>query len=150
TSAPIKSSAINVDIEKIILEPNSTVDYSRNGEQLITNANGLVYQNLQISGTGNKVAPPNDLIVKGNFSKTSAATFVHNNGTVIFDNTISQIYSSASPQVIFNNLINKNIAGLIINDSLSVYKRLAFNDNSVIELNADISLLSNKIQTAFI
>jgi len=150
TSAPIKSSAINVDIEKIILEPNSTIDYSRNGEQPITNANGLVYQNLQISGTGNKVAPSNDLIIKGNFSKTSAATFVHNNGTVIFDNTISQIYSSASPQVIFNNLINKNTAGLIIKDSLSVYRRLAFENSSVTELNADISLLSNKIQTAFI
>ena len=150
TSAPIKSSAINIDIEKIILESNSTVDYSRNGDQPITNANGLVYQNLLISGTGNKVAPPNDLTIKGNFAKTSAATFVHNNGTVIFDNNISQNYSSASPQVIFYNLINKNIAGLIINDSLSVYRRLAFDNSSVTELNADISLLSNKIQTAFI
>jgi hypothetical protein len=150
TSAPIKSSAINVDIEKIILEPNSIVDYSRNGDQPITNANGLAYQNLQISGTGNKVAPSNDLIIKGNFSKISAATFVHNNGTVIFDNTISQTYSCASPQVIFHNLINKNIAGLIINDSLSVYRRLAFNNSSVTHLNADISLLSNKIQTASI
>ncbi len=29
TSIPIKSSAINADIENIILEPNSTVEYSR-------------------------------------------------------------------------------------------------------------------------
>ncbi len=150
TSAPIKSSAINIDIEKILLEPNSTIEYTRNGDQPITNANGLVYQNLLISGTGNKIAPPDDLIIKGNFSKTSAANFIHNNGTVIFDNNIPQIYSSVSPQVIFHNLINKNIAGFIINDSLSVYRRLAFDNSSVTELNADISLLSNKIQTASI
>ena len=150
TSAPIKSSAINIDIENIILEPNSTIEYSRAGDQPITNAGGLVYQNLIISGTGNKIAPTDDLIIKGNFSKTSIGTFLHNNGTVIFNSTILQSYSSASPQIIFNNLINKNISGLNINDSLAVYNQLKFDNNSVIKLNADISLLSNKIQTASI
>ena len=150
TSIPIKSSSINEDIKNIILQPGSTVDYTRNGDQPITNANGLVYQNLVISGTGNKIAPTDDLTIKGNLSKTSIATFLHNNGTVIFNSTIPQNYSSASPQVIFNNLTNKNTSGLNINDSLSVYKHLMFENNSVIKLNADISLLSSKVQTASI
>ncbi|MEO8821495.1 MAG: hypothetical protein ABI374_11675, partial [Ginsengibacter sp.] len=150
TSIPIKSSAINIDIENIILQPGSTIDYSRNGDQPITNAKGLVYQNLVISGSGNKTAPANNLNIKGNFSKISNANFLHNNGTVIFNGTISQTYSSVSPQIIFNNLTNQNTLGLNINDSLSVYKELLLTNNSVTNINSDISLLSSKDQTASI
>jgi len=150
TSIPIKSSAIHETIKNIILQPGSTVEYSRNGEQPITNADGLVYQNLVISGTGNKIAPSNNLIIQGNLSKTSSAAFLHNNGTVIFNGGNIQSYSSISPQIIFNNLTNQNVSGLNINDSLSVYKELLLADNSVVNLNADIILLSNKDQTASI
>ncbi|MEO6905165.1 MAG: hypothetical protein ABI148_02290 [Ginsengibacter sp.] len=150
TSIPIKSSSIHKNITNIILEPNSTIEYSRPGDQPITNANGLIYQNLVLSGTGNKLAPPDNLIIEGNFSKTSAATFIHNNGTVIFNGNNKQNYSCTSPQIIFNNLTNKNSFGLNINDSLSVYKRLLLDNNSVINLNADVSLLSDKNQTAYL
>lgn len=150
TSIPIQSSAIHKNITNIILEPSSTVEYSRDGDQPITNANGLIYQNLILSGTGNKTAPSDNLIMQGNFSKTSAATFIHNNGTVIFNGSNEQDYSCTSPQIIFNNLTNKNSSGFNINDSLSVYKGLLLDNNSVINLNSDISLLSDKNQTAYL
>lgn len=153
TSIPIKSSAVNSDVENIILEPNSTVDYSRSGvqpDQPITNAGGLVYQNLVISGSGNKTAPSDNLIIQGNLSKTTDGSFVHNNGTVILNGSNFQTYSCGSPQMVFNNLTNQNTIGLNINDSLSVYNQLALKDNSVINLNADISLLSSKAYTASI
>lgn len=150
TPIPIKSSAINIDIENIILQPNSTVEYSRNGDQPITNANALVYQNLVISGNGNKTAPSQNLIIQGKLSKSGNANFLHNNGTVIFNGNNPQSYNSVSPQIVFNNLINQNTLGLNINDSLSVYKELLLANNSAINLNADISLLSNKDQTASI
>lgn len=154
TSIPIKSSAINSDIENIILEPNSTVEYSRSspplsdGDQPITNINGLVYQNLILSGTGNKTAPAGDLIVHGNLSKTGSCTFVHNDGTVIFNGTVAQNYNSSFPQMTFNNLANANNASLNVNDGLSVVKKLLFDDNSKINLNADITLKSDKNRTA--
>ncbi len=85
TSIPIKSSAINSDIENIILEPNSTVEYSRTGDQPITNAEWIGLSKPFISGSGNKTAPSGNLIIKGNFSKTTNATFLHNNGTVILN-----------------------------------------------------------------
>ena len=149
TSIPIKSSAINADVENIVLQENSTVDYSRTGDQPITNANGLIYQNLVISGSGNKTAPSGNLIIQGNLTKSGTATFVHNNGTVIFNGTKEQLYSSNSPQMVFNNLTNENTTGLSVKDSLSVYNQLSL-DNSITTLDADISLLSSKNNTASI
>jgi len=154
TPIPIKSSAINSDIEHIILEPNSTVEYSRSsppladGDQPITNTNGLIYQNLILSGTGNKTAPTGDLIIQGNLSKTGSCNFIHNDGTVIFNGSNAQTCNASSPQMLFNNLTNKNISGLEINGGLSVYKKLLFEDNSITNLNADITLKSDKNQTA--
>lgn len=149
-------SSIHGNISNIILEKGSTVEYCRanppltDGDQVITNANGLVYQNLILSGSGNTTAPPGDLVIHGNFSKTSGANYIHNNGTVIFNGDDEQTYSCISPQIVFNNLTNKNSAGLNINDSLSVYKRLLLDDNSGINLNADVTLQSNKNQTAYL
>ena len=150
TSIPIKSSAFNADIKKIILEPGSTIDYSRKGDQPITNADGLVYQNLVISNTGNKTAPSGDLVIEGNFSKTSEAVVLHNNGTVTFRGATTQIYSSASPQIIFNNLKIENAAGLQVNDSLSIYNELALKDYSTLYANSIITLLSRKENSASI
>ncbi|MDE3185839.1 MAG: hypothetical protein KGM16_20695 [Bacteroidota bacterium] len=148
TSIPIKSSAINADIENIILEANSTVDYSRTGDQPITNAGGLIYQNLMISGSGNKTAPSDNLTIQGNLSKTSSVSFIHNNGTVTLNGSSEQTYSCISPQMVFNNLTNENTVGLNVDDSLSVYNKFSLEDNSVINLKADITLLSSKDQTA--
>ncbi|MGN6543102.1 MAG: hypothetical protein ACTHKY_19995 [Ginsengibacter sp.] len=154
TTAPKFNSSINEDVENTILQPNSTVEYSRaspplaNGDQPITNANNLVYQNLVLSGTGNKIAPSDNLVIQGNFSKTGSASFVHNNGTVIFNGNAEQTYTSTSPQVVFNVFKNQNSKGLNINDSLAIYKELSFTDNSTVNMNADVTLLSNKNQTA--
>ncbi|MGN6603270.1 MAG: hypothetical protein ACTHK8_12520 [Ginsengibacter sp.] len=150
TSAPIQSSALNEDIENIVLEPTSTIEYTRYGDQPITNAGGLIYQNLVISGSGNKTAPSDNLIIQGDFSKTSDANFVHNNGTVIFNGSGEQNYSCVSPQMTFYDLKNENATGLNINDSLSVYDLLSLENNSKTNLNADITLLSDKNQTASI
>jgi hypothetical protein len=151
---PNSNSSINADIENIILQPNSTIEYSRaypqlsSDDQPITNAKGLIYQNLVLSGTGNKIAPSDNLFVQGNLSKTGTSTFVHNNGTVTVNGNNEQTYTSTSPQMVFNIFKNENTKGLNINDSLSVYKELFFGDNSKINLNADITLLSSKNQTA--
>ncbi|WP_313214958.1 T9SS type A sorting domain-containing protein [Soonwooa sp.] len=56
------NTSINYDIENIELQNNSTVEYSRNGEQTITHAvatttpSGANYANLKISGSGVKTA----------------------------------------------------------------------------------------------
>jgi hypothetical protein len=154
TTAPKFNSSINEDIENIILQPNSTVEYSRaspplsSGDQPLTNANNLIYQNLVLSGTGNKIAPSDNLMIQGNLSKMGSATFIHNNGTVIFNGNTAQTYTSTSPQMVFNVFKNENAKGLNINDSLSIYKELFFADNSTLNMNADVTLLSNKNQTA--
>jgi hypothetical protein len=154
TSIPIKSSAINSDVENIILQPNSTIEYSRSsppladGDQPITNANGLIYQNLILSGTGNKTAPPGNLIIQGNFSKTGSCTFIHNDGTVIFNGSSAQTYNTISPQIVFNNLTNENLIALNVNSELSVYKKLELAANSIMNLNANITLKSDKNRTA--
>jgi len=146
-------SSIHSNIKNIILQNNSTVEYSRsnpplaNGDQNITNANGLIYQNIILSGTGNKTAPIGDLIVQGNLSKTGTCNFLHNNGTVIFNGNSAQTYLSSSPQMVFNNLTNNNLTALNINNGLSVYKKLLLGNNSKLNVNADITLLSDKNQT---
>src|SRR5690606_3152133 len=59
TSNPGQTTSIRNNIENIILHPNSTVEYSRSGDQTITN--GIVttpsdahYENLRVSGSGVK------------------------------------------------------------------------------------------------
>jgi hypothetical protein len=141
-------SSINPDIENIILAPGSTVEYTRAGDQQITNANGLVYQNLTLSGSGIKTAPSDVLTINGNLSKTTGSVFAHNNGTVVFNGSVPQFYSSITPQMVFNNLTNNNTNGLSVNDSLSVYKELLLGANSKITLNADISLKSDNANAA--
>lgn len=154
TTVPKFNSSINADIENIILQPNSTVEYSRSqpplssGDQPITTANGLIYQNLILSGTGNKTAPPDDLIIQGDLSKTGTCTFMHNDGTVIFNGSSAQSYNATFPQLLFNNFTNKNITTLNVNSGFSIYKRLLLDDNSKINLNADITLKSDKNRTA--
>ncbi|HEY5464153.1 MAG TPA: T9SS type A sorting domain-containing protein [Hanamia sp.] len=154
TTVPKFNSSINADIENIILQPNSTVEYSRSqpplssGDQPITTANGLIYQNLILSGTGNKTAPPNDLRIQGNLSKTGSCNFIHNNGTVIFNGSDAQTYLSSSPQMVFYSLTNENNTELFVNNNLSVYKKLLLGNNSKLNVNADITLLSDKNQTA--
>lgn len=148
TSTFTDNSSVYADIENIILADGSTVEYTRSGDQPITNANGLIYSNLTLSGSGNKMAPRDGLIIKGNFAKTTNSIFIHNNDTVIFSGSGTQLYSSASPRMVFYNVTNNNAIGLYINDSLYVYKELLLGPGSKINLNAGITLLSDKNNTA--
>ncbi|MEO6134638.1 MAG: hypothetical protein ABIP35_05765, partial [Ginsengibacter sp.] len=138
----------NIDPPNIILSPGSTVEYTRNGDQPITNANNLVYSRLVLSGTGNKTAPSNELTIQGDFTKANSTPFLHNTGTVIFNGNSSQNIQSAVPQIIFNNLTNNNQVGLNVNDSTSVYKELKLGTNSKTNVNQPIALKSDNTNTA--
>ncbi len=147
------NSAIHSNIENIHLNSGSTVIYMRNGDQPITNVNSLIYQNLTISGaSGFKTAPSSILTIKGNFSKTGTSTFLHNNGTVVFNNTITgQDFSNTSSTPInFYNLINNSVAtGLTVLNNMAVVNTLSLMDNCKLNLtNGDITLLSTATNTA--
>ncbi len=151
-----QNSSINSNITNITLQPGSTVEYSRSNpplssaDQPITVANGLVYQNLTLSGTGNKIAPSDTAIltIQGNFTKTTASNFIHNGGTVLFSGISDQTYSSAAPIMMLYNMTNSS-TNLIINDSLALLKKLLLSDGSKLSLsNGDMVLKSNDTTTA--
>lgn len=142
----INSPSVRDNIETVTLQPGSVINYSGNGNQIITNT--VPYQNLILSGTGNKTAPTGILEIKGDISKSGTAVFAHNNGTVLINGPSAQTYTSTSPQMEFYNLINNNLLGLNVNDSLSVYRLLTLKDGSAITLNKDITLRSDKNNTA--
>ena len=104
----LNSPAIRDNIENIILQPNSTINYSRSnpplvsGNQVITNT--VAYQNLELSGAGGiKTAPAGVLTIQGNFIKTGTPVFAHNNGTVLLNGT-SQSFAGLP----YNNLLLDN------------------------------------------
>ena len=98
------NSSIDSDIESIVLSAGSTVNYSRDNDQPITNANGLIYQNLAISGAaGIKTAPPDMLIIQGDLLKSGASTFDNGGGTVLL-NGGDQFFAGLS----YNNLLLDN------------------------------------------
>lgn len=124
----------------------STVEYNGAAQTIF---NGLTYGNLTLSGTGTKTAPSGTLSITGNLSKTTAATFVHNNGLVSFNGTAVQTYSSAAPAMSFNNLTNNNTAGLLINGDMDVNLELELGTSSKLNLGTgNISLKSTALQTA--
>ena len=147
------NSSIHSNIENINLNAGSNVNYMRNGDQPITNNNGLIYQHLSIAGTsGNKTAPSGILTIHGNFLKSGACNFVHNNGTVIFNNSIAgQDYTCTSTvPVSFYNLTNaNNFTGLNVLNNMAIVNTLSLADNSKLNLTAgDITLLSTATNTA--
>lgn len=86
----LNSPSVRDNIENIILQPGSTINYSRSnpplvsGNQVITNT--AAYQNLELSGTGGiKTAPTGILTIQGNFIKTATPVFAHNNGSVLLN-----------------------------------------------------------------
>lgn len=147
------NSSIHANIENIHINPGSNIVYMRNGDQPITNANGLIYQNLTIAGSsGNKTAPAGILTIQGNFSKTGAGSFLHNNGTVVFNSSIAgQDYTcSGTVPVSFYNLTNDNVlAGLNVLNNMAIVNTLNFTANSKLNLtNGDVLLLSTATNTA--
>ncbi|MBC7422583.1 MAG: hypothetical protein H7334_03915 [Ferruginibacter sp.] len=150
------NSSLHANIENIVLTDGSTIVYSRNGDQPITNANSLAYQNLSVAGTsGNKSAPSNTLTVQGNFTKSGNSSFIHNNGTVIFANALAmQDYSCISTlPVIFYNLVNSNMftagTGLNVLGNLLITNSLSLSGNSKLNLaSGNITLVSTANNTA--
>jgi hypothetical protein len=144
------SPAVRDNIDILALQPNSTIAYSRStpnqvsGDQLITNT--LPYQNLVISGTGTKTAPPGTLNILGNFQKTGTSFFNHNNGTVLFNGTAGQSFSNSSGfPVLFNNVTNSNTGtGLTINsDSCAIAGELLLSPGSNLNLGSGNIILKS-------
>ncbi|MDQ2864219.1 MAG: hypothetical protein M3R50_11350, partial [Bacteroidota bacterium] len=96
------STSIKSDIENIVLTPSSTVSYSRNNNQTITNY--APYKNLLLSGSGIKTAPAGILSVEGNLAKSGTLVLGHNNGTVLLNGTASQSFAGLT----YNNLVLAN------------------------------------------
>ena len=139
----------NVNNPSIVLNNNSTIDYNGTSDQAITNAQD--YKILFVSGTGNKTAPAGVLGVQGNFQKYGASTFVHNNGTVLFDGAAAQRYylgGGGLPPVTFYNVTNSNTVGFTVDSSMSIAGMLSLGASSKIILNGRIKLLSNAAGTA--
>lgn len=153
----LTTTAIDNSITNITLDPASTVDYYRAGNQSITNANSLIYGNLVLSGSGIKTAPASVLELKGNFtsSLTSAGNnFAHNNRTVYFSNTAQQTYTAASgAPVAFNNLQTDNSAstGLVMSTDAIVENELKLNTAAAkMSINASLILRSTTAKTAYV
>ena len=158
-SVGLNSPSVRDNIENIILQTGSTINYSRSnpplvsGNQVITNT--VAYQNLELSGAGGiKTAPAGVLTIQGNFIKTATPVFAHNNGTVVFNNSVAEqnyICTSTVP-VNFYNLINSNTynggTGLNILGNMGIVNSLLISANSKLNLSTgDITLLSTAVNT---
>ncbi len=143
----------------ITLATGSTIEYYRadgTTQNISNNTNvGLGsshYYNLILSGTGTKTSPSTTLSILGNFTKTTASTFAHNNGTVSFDGTVAtaQSYNSVAPNMEFYNLIVNNAnGGLSMASDLGVNNILTFNSASKLVFGAgNISIRSTATGTA--
>lgn len=122
----LNSPAIRDNIETIVLQPNSTVNYSRSnppqvsGNQTITNT--MPYQHLILSGvSGIKTAPAGVLTIQGNFVKTGTPGFAHNNGTVLLNGANQQVAGLPYNNLLLDNGGIKTLMGnASIADSLSI------------------------------
>ena len=147
------ATSVNLNIDNITLQAGSTVEYSRDDIQNITNS---FYSNLTISGiAGIKTAPSPILTVDGDLLKTGASMFAHNNGNIAFVGSFSnQSFSNTgSTAFTFYDLTNSNTygtgTGLSIASSLNVENSFTFSANSKLNLTAgDITLLSTAVNTA--
>ena len=153
TATFTNNSSIHSNIENIILNTGSNVNYSRDNNQPITNANGLSYQHLVISGiAGIKTAPSGILTISGNLTKSGNSNFAHNNGTVVFTNTVTgqdYICTSTVPVNFYNLHINNTSTGVNIVNNVGIVNTLALLDNSKLNCTiGNITLLSTAANTA--
>jgi len=150
----LDNSSLNPDIEIVNLAIGSTINYSRNNDQEITNDNGLIYQNLIIAGNaGIKKAPSSTLTVMGNLVKMGASSFAHNNGSVVFSNTtaIQNFTNTGTTPVNLYDFTASNTfgTGLSILNDLGIINSLNLSVNSRLNLTTgDITLLSTATNTA--
>ena len=122
----LNSPSVRDNIENIILQPGSTVNYSRSnpplvsGDQVITNT--AAYQNLELSGTGGiKTAPVGILTIQGNFIKTATPVFAHNNGSVLLNGNSQSFAGLPYNILLLDNTGIKTLTGnASIADSLKI------------------------------
>jgi hypothetical protein len=125
------------------------VQYTRSGDQPVTNANSLQYHNLVLTGSGIKTAPAGSLIIKGNLSKSGTASFAHNNGTVLINGTTIQTYSSNLPVMEFYNITINNPIGFSTASDMIIEAELGFGNNAKLDLQSGfITLKSTTTNTA--
>ncbi len=137
----------NIAAVNISIGAGSTVDYTSTAAQVISNQ--IPYQNLSLSVSGIKTAPPTTLTIQGNFTKSGTAIFSHNNGTVLL-NGITQSFAGLT----YNNLWIDNAgtktlsANAIVIDSLKI-GNIGIDPVTNLELNASyLTLQSNASKTA--
>ena len=154
TSTFSENSSIHSNITTVNLGtgiPGSTIHYTRAGDQAITNADGIVYSNIILAGSGIKTAPASTLTINGNLSKTSSCTFESNNGLLLFNNTTAaqSISAAGTPLFTFYDITNSNTTGLTISNSIGIKNTLTLSANSTTDLaNSDITLMSTATTTA--
>ena len=137
----IDNSSISSTISNINLNPGSTIEYIRNGDQPITNANNLIYSNLSFAGTGTKTAPSGILTVQGNLTKSGSGTFAHNDAIVLLNGT-DQIFAGLTYNtLILTNGTKTTLGSSIIIDSIKINDatNLSINDGDIITLHSDAS-----------
>jgi hypothetical protein len=139
------NSSIGSTITNINLHTGSTVEYIRGGDQPITNANGLIYSNLLISGTGSKTAPSGILDIRGNLTKSGTSNFAHNNGAVLLDGT-TQTFAGLT----YNNLLLTN-GTKTTSGSSTIIDSIKINDGTTLSIRGTpdtVTLHSDASKTA--
>ena len=150
------NSSIHSNISTITLHTGSTVDYAGASDLVQLISNQIPYQNLVLSAPAGFTKTPllgSTLTILGHLTKTGAASFAHNGGTVLFSGSSAQSYgvnnTMALPIMTFYNVTNSNNTGFTINDSLAVVKQLLLSDGSKLSLGTgDIILKSSDTITA--
>jgi autotransporter-associated beta strand protein len=146
-SGTTSSSVNSTNSPNVVLATGSSIDYSEPITQTITNQSS--YYNLTISSTGIKNAPATILTLMGDFTKSAAAIFSHDSGTVAFLGTAPQAYNSSASITDFYNVTTSNAAGLTINNNMSIAGELALTGSANLNLAAgDITLKSSSTKTA--
>jgi autotransporter-associated beta strand protein len=156
------TTSVRSDIENVILQSGSTVEYSKatGAAQIITNT-GITspttanYYNLTLSGTGDKTAPSSDLTILGDLYRAGTHTYNANNGRIIFAGATAQKYYAAlnTKPIDFYNFTNNNTSasGLSVDSTFGVLNELKLNTTNKINLNiGDIIMRSSATRTSYI
>lgn len=162
--AGVTATSVRNDIENVILQTGSTVEYSKAtgvGQQ-ITNI-GVTspapatahYYNLSLTGTGVKTAPASNLVIFGDLYRAGTHTFDANGNRVLFSNAVAQKYYAAPGTIPhdFYNLTNNNSAatGLTVDASFGVQNEFNLISTSKLFLNTgDIIMRSAASRTSYL
>lgn len=158
-----KSASVQSSIPHIILEPGSTIEYARSSGNLpltATDGNQKIsfheniyhYQNLTITGDGEKSAPA-VLQIKKDFNLGQDVSFKHGNGLIVFNGTENQRIISEN-KTAFYDVRNENSANLQIGPDVTednesgydiyIQNSLTLDDNSILNLaSGDVTIISD-------